>query len=146
MAQINFYTLSSEDPVARLQFACRLAEKACSLGHQVYIETESAEQARAVDDLLWQFKAASFVPHRLAGSDIDKNIDNNVESVVIGSNAADSSHDDVFINLGNTACEAHQKFSRINEIVGVDKQSLEQGRIRYRYYKGLGYQPETHKL
>jgi len=141
MAQVNFYTLNSQQPEARLQFACRLTEKARSLGHRVFIQTESSHQAKLLDEMLWQFTASSFVPHALqdSGSSGD-------DCVTIGTNPRKGNHDDVLINLAPTASEAHGQFSRINEIISNDEDSLQQGRLRYRYYKEQGYQPETFKL
>ena len=72
MTQVNFYALSSPDQESRRQFACRLAEKAAQLGHRVFIQVDSAEQAAAMDTLLWQFKPSSFVPHALAESAVSE--------------------------------------------------------------------------
>ena len=68
MAQINFYALSSTDQNSRQQFACRLADKAVRLGHRVFLQVDSPEQARQMDALLWQFKPASFSWQKLAES------------------------------------------------------------------------------
>ena len=63
MTQVDFYVLKDDSALHRVQFACRLADKAYRLGHRVYIHTESAEQTRQLDDLLWTFQQNSFVPH-----------------------------------------------------------------------------------
>ena len=141
MTQVNFYALSSKESEARLQFACRLIEKAYSLGHTLYVQAESAAQAKSLDHMLWQYSPSSFVPHCLA--DADSSI---TEAVVIGEQLPPASHKDVLINLGPAASEAHGQFTRINEIIASDEESLQQGRKRYRYYRDQGYQPETFKL
>jgi DNA polymerase III subunit chi len=141
MAQVNFYTLSNKNSEARLQFACRLIEKAYSLGHKVYVHAESAEQARTLDELLWQFSPSSFVPHGLAATE-----SSDTEAVIIGDSLPDASHKDVLINLGQEACEAHGQFTRINEIITGDEDSLQQGRRRYRFCQDQGYQTDTFKL
>ncbi|PCJ22692.1 MAG: DNA polymerase III subunit chi [SAR86 cluster bacterium] len=141
MTQVSFYSLSSTNSDARMHFACRLTEKAYSLGHRVYIQAASTEQARSLDELLWQFSPSSFIPHAVANEKESENV-----SVVIGHTPPAEEHQDVFINLASQACESHSQFSRINEIITADKESLQQGRLRYRFYKEQGYQPETFKL
>lgn len=144
MTQINFYTLSEEGVDARIQFACRLIDKAWNLGHRVFIQTESAAQAKHLDDMLWQYKTTSFVPHCLLHDLSPKKA--GAEPVVISTELPNESHDDVLINLSADAQAQHLRFARINEIVAADPASLEQGRVRYRFYKGQGHQPATHKL
>lgn len=142
MTQVNFYTLPSSEAQARLLFVCRLAEKAYSLGHRTHIQTESESQAKLLDDLLWQYSASSFIPHSI-------HIDSGqicADPVSLGSSLAGAQHADVLINLGEQPVEAEEQFERINEVISADDESLEQGRIRYRFYQGKAYQIETFKL
>ncbi len=141
MTQVNFYTLSSKEESSRLQFACRLCEKAIILGHKIFVIAESEAQQNQLDDLLWEFKPASFVPH----AKIDqKDVSNH--SVLLCLNEVPDTANDVLINLGREACQQHAQFSRINEILSADQESLAAGRVAYRFYQSQGYQPETHKL
>ncbi|NKB32290.1 MAG: DNA polymerase III subunit chi [Pseudomonadales bacterium] len=137
MTQISFYSLSKGDEDTRLQFACRLVEKAFSLGHKIFIQVEDEQQQRLVDDLLWQFKASSFIPHAVTGE--------GTEAIEIGL-ASSPSHQDVLINLSAKQCEQHQQFKRINEIVGPDEDSLATGRQIYRFYQTQGFKPDNHKV
>ena len=139
MTQVNFYALSSPDQESRRQFACRLAEKAAQLGHRVFIQVDSAEQAAAMDTLLWQFKPSSFVPHALAGSAVS-------EPVIIGTEARQAEYEDVFINLSGHPCQHLTRYQRVNEIMSNDPDELQAGRQSYRFYQQKGLQPETHKL
>ena len=52
MTQVSFYTLGEEGLDARILFACRLTDKAWKLGHRVFIQTQSTEQAKRLDDML----------------------------------------------------------------------------------------------
>ncbi|MEA2080825.1 MAG: DNA polymerase III subunit chi, partial [Pseudomonadota bacterium] len=65
MTQVDFYLLQDDSAQNRISFACRLADKAYRLGNRVFIHTESAEQSRRLDDLLWTFQQNSFVPHAI---------------------------------------------------------------------------------
>ena len=138
MTQVNFYTLPSSELQARLQFVCRLTEKAFSLGHRIHIQTDSEQQSKLLDDLLWEYAPSSFIPHSSVNSDN--------EPVSIGTDLAAAIHADVLINLGEQPCQVEDRFSRINEVISSDKDSIEQGRDRYRYYKGKSYRIETFKL
>lgn len=143
MTQVNFYTLSSEDSQSRYQFACRLAEKAVALGHRVLINTGSAEQARQIDDLLWEFKPGSFIPHRIL---TDEKPILDTEQVLISTGTYPEEMEDVLINLREEPCQQTQRFNRINEILTADPELLEAGRNSYRFYQSRGLRPDTHKL
>ncbi len=131
MTQVNFYALSSGEDEARLRFACRLTEKASAMGHKVFILTENQQQAKLIDELLWQFNPASFVPHALVDEEPAS------EAVLIGIEAP-ATQSDVLINLGSGPCPGHQQFSRINEIMTTDEESLVRGRDCYRFYQAQG--------
>jgi len=141
VAQVNFYTLPSSGAQSRLLFVCKLTEKAYTLGHRIHIQTESDHQSKLLDDLLWQYAASSFIPHRA----LDEGSDSR-DPVSLGKSLAGAKHADVLINLGKQASQAGDQFSRINEVISADPESLEQGRHRYRDYKGKNYQVETFKL
>jgi len=141
VTQVNFYTLPSSEAQSRLLFVCRLTEKAYSLGHRIHIQTESDQQSKLLDDLLWQYAPSSFIPH----STLDGSSDN-CDPVSVGTSLAGAKHADVLINLGKQASQAGDQFSRINEVISADSESLELGRHRYRDYKKKDCQIETFKL
>lgn len=141
MTQVNFYTLPSSEAQSRLLFVCRLTEKAYSLGHRIHIQTESEQQSKLLDDLLWQYASSSFIPHRTLDASSDGS-----DPVSLGTTLAGAKHADVLINLSKQASQAADQFARINEVISADPESLEQGRNRYRDYKRKDYQIETFKL
>lgn len=141
MTQVSFYALSSIDQDSRQQFACRLAEKAVHLGHRVFIQVDSLEQARHIDTLLWQFKPASFLPHAIVEPGQPA-----AEPLMIGTESDQGAFDDVFINLSGTPCQNLDRYQRVNEVLSADPDELDLGRRSYRYYQQQGFKPETHKL
>ena len=141
MAQISFYSLKDADPVSRLHFACRLTEKARSLGHRVFIQAESPSQVEALDKLLWEFKPSAFLPHTVNETERP-----DTEPVAVGTARQLEFHSDVLINLADEPVHSHQRFNRINEIVCADPDITARGREHYRYYQGEGYEIETFKL
>ena len=141
MAQVNFYTIPSSEAQSRLLFVCRLTEKAYTLGHRIHIQTESDQQSKLLDDLLWQYAASSFIPHMTLDDSGDSR-----DSVSLGTSLAGAKHADVLINPGKQASQAGDQFSRLNEVISADHESLKQGRNRYRDYKRKNYQVATFKL
>jgi DNA polymerase IIIc chi subunit len=66
MTRVDFYVLEPPSAAGHDRMMCRIVEKAWQQGHGVYVQCEDDAQARAFDDLLWQFQDTSFVPHALA--------------------------------------------------------------------------------
>ena len=141
MPQIDFYVLTNRLPNGRLMLACRLAEKAFLRGHRVYIHAPSKIQAIQLDELLWTFRAGSFVPHSLHGSNQDAAV-----PILIGYQEDIPNEDDVLINLSSTIPTFFEQFQRIVELVGEEQEQRAQARERYRFYRDRGHHPATHKL
>ncbi|MDP4869294.1 MAG: DNA polymerase III subunit chi, partial [Gammaproteobacteria bacterium] len=68
MTQINFYNLQQDTEQMRKLFACRLTEKALSLGHRVCLFAGSEAIASEIDALLWSFSSTSFIPHSIVAA------------------------------------------------------------------------------
>lgn len=142
MTRVDFYLLSQAQPADRDRFICRLTEKAFRLGHRVFLQTDSGEQARQLDDLLWSFRDRSFIPHGLA-SKVDGDPD---FPVVIGQNEAPQGQYDLLINAGETIPEYFSRFERVAEPVLNEDSAKARGREHYRFYRDRGYPLETHRL
>ncbi len=138
MTQVDFYILATS---AREHTACKLAEKAWSLGHHVYIHTTSANQARHMDELLWTFREGSFLPHEQyqAGQKGDS-------PILIGADEAPDTTSDVLINLAHDVPLFFSRFLRVAEIIGSDNTAKSSGRERFRFYRDRGYPLNTHTL
>ena len=66
--QVDFYHLSAA-PLARV--LPQIAEKVVAGGGRLLIVTGEAEQAAAIDRLLWSYRPDSFLPHGRAGTASD---------------------------------------------------------------------------
>ncbi len=141
MSRIDFYVFPGRGVSARSMLACRLTEKAYGLGHKIYIHTDSAEQARYLDDLLWTFRQGSFIPHALCPAP-----PNDASPVLIGWQGAPSNRQEVLINLGTQVPDFFEHFERVVELVDQDPETLKQSRTRFRAYREQGCEPETVKL
>ena len=140
MTQVDFYVLKDDSALNRVQFACRLADKAYRLGHCIYIHTESAEQTRQLDDLLWTFQQNSFVPHCVYQDAGD------TPPPVMLSHDAEPDAGKVLINLAGEVPLFFSRFERVAELVNQDESIRRQGRGRYSFYKERGYPLRTHEI
>ncbi len=139
--RVDFYILSGTDAGSRLQFACRLTEKAYKLDNKTHAHVTGAAQARQLDELLWTFRQGSFIPHEITGSTPQADT-----PVTIGHDGKATLTGDLLINLADKIPPFFDQFSRIAEIVDSSAECRQHGRERYSFYRDNGYSPETHKL
>ena len=144
MTRVDFYVLENASS-DNLTFACRLVEKAFLAGHRVHIATASAEEAGRMDNLLWTFRAGSFVPHRLT---TQRPADEPLATPVTIGNTPETAGDqpDVLVNLSSTPPREPARFRRVAEIVATDAASKDAARERYRQYRALGCELHSHTI
>jgi len=141
MPKIDFYILPESDTTARLQFACRLIEKAYKQKHRIYIHAENKMLAHQLDEMLWTFRDDSFLPHNLYGEGPEP-----VPPIQIGFDLTPENHRDILMNLSNQTPQFFSQFQRLLEIVAHDSTAQEAARERYRHYRAQNFEITTHKL
>ncbi len=139
MTRVGFYVIQASGSQQRLQVAARLADKAFQRGHRVYINAADEQQAGELDQLLWSFRPASFLPHALHGREND-------EPVTIGWGQDPETHDDLLINLQLEIPRFFSRFRRVAEVVTQDSDSLEALRKSWLFYRDRGYKLDKHDL
>lgn len=137
MADISFYILPSESQQERLLFACRLIEKAYHSGCFCYVLTDTDAQSQHLDNLLWTFRAGSFIPHQIFTGAIPV-----IEQVLIGRHAPPEQWQKNVLNLSSCCVEAQ----RVLEILDNSETTKSIARQRYQHYKQAGHQLTTHKM
>lgn len=141
MTRIDFYITDSDQKSSRALLACRLAEKAYSLKNQIYIYTPDKLQAKELDDLLWTYRAGSFVPHQQLETQDDQAC-----PVLIGHAEAPEGLNQVLINMDTAVPLFFSRFERVVEIVNQDETQRQQARDRFKFYRDRGYDLHTHNL
>jgi DNA polymerase-3 subunit chi len=139
--RIDFYVLPDQQENGRALLACRVTDKAYSLGHTVYLFTASEAQAAALDDLLWIFRQDSFIPHErypLVGAD--------GSPVLIGTASPAEVNAQVLINFTLTLPAGFERFERVVELVDQQPEVLAKSRERFKQYRDHGCTPESHRL
>jgi DNA polymerase-3 subunit chi len=141
VTQVDFYILADDSVEARLRVACRLADKAVQRQLGVFLLVESEQDAQKLDELLWTFRAGSFVPHAL-----DEEAAAGDAPIHIGHGEQPSHHDEVLINLAPEVPLFFSRFDRVAEPVDADPPARAASRERFKFYRDRGYQPNVHKL
>ena len=139
MTLVGFYVMQTSDPDQRLRVAARLADKAFQRGHRIFINTTDEAQAAVLDELLWNFRPTSFVPHGLHGQE-------HSETIAIGWGQEPVNHNDLLINLQLEIPSFFSRFQRVAEVVTQEPDSLAALRKSWTFYKDRGYQLEKHDL
>ncbi|MCY1395975.1 DNA polymerase III subunit chi [compost metagenome] len=139
MTKVDFYILPSPSPTARLDFACKLTEKAWRLGHRIYLHCSDATQRDELDARLWRFKGESFIPHNCAEDDPDA-------CIVLGLGPEAGAHQDLLVNLALNVPPFFKHFARVAEVVVEEPAIRQAARESYRYYREQGYPLQNHRL
>jgi DNA polymerase III subunit chi len=135
----DYYILPSSDHDSRELLACKLCEKALSLGQRIHIHTENEADLHQLDQTLWNFRSDSFVPHAILGTELKS-------PVSIACGELPSEPIDLFINLGLTAPEGCQSASRCIEIVTQSETVLAATRHSWAARKAAGWELQRQDL
>ncbi len=140
MTQVDFYVIDSPSADSHDRMICRIVEKAWQQGHTVYVHCGDQNAVGSIDDLLWQFKDVSFVPHTIEGDD------SNPAPVALGTAAATAGHSDVLVNLSLEVPDGASSYGRLIETAGYDDATRTAARKRYRHYQDQGFPLKTHNV
>ena len=133
MPRADFYLIAKprfrEQP---LQLVCELARKAHDANLWTLVLARDAVQAEALDDLLWDMGEDVFIPHQIAGVDVDED----EAAVLIAPPEVDAPLRPLVINLRDAAVEG--SFERVLEVVPADDSARGPLRERWKQYKARG--------
>ncbi|WP_017446334.1 DNA polymerase III subunit chi [Gayadomonas joobiniege] len=140
-AQVTFYLLPEEGspggPSSAQLYACQLASEYYRKRQSLFIYCAGQTQAEQIDELLWQFDPARFVPHQLQGEKSRKR-----PPVEVGYQASQQGFH-ILINLTDEVPEFAGQFRQIFDFVPADNSGKEKARSRYKNYRAAGYELTT---
>jgi DNA polymerase-3 subunit chi len=136
---VDFYVLTATAPSAG-HLACRLCLKAWEEGHLVTVLASGEDEARRLDELMWDFPAGRFLPHELG------QVDGDVPIAILSAPEQIPATRDVVVNLTSEAVPEPGRFRRLLEIVPADSRLRESSRIKFRAYRSLGLEPRHHEM
>ena len=137
--QVDFYLLGETSPGAD-KLACRLALMALERKQKIFIITDSKRAGKQLDELMWQYPEGRFLPHAMIGEQ-----DSTKAPVQIGT-LSGLNPADVVINLCHEAVPQPERFSRVLEIVPYADDEKAASRVKFRVYRNLGLDPQTHEI
>lgn len=137
--KVEFYVLPSTQTADRLIAACRLAHKAWRAGFMTFIRCSDTAQQAEVDDLLWTFRRASFIPHESYSATAQA-------PVLVGIDQRPHFDNGVLINLNAELPPHLDCFTRVIEIVNQAPEQLNISRQNFVRYREQGYQPARVEL
>lgn len=139
MPQIDFYIVDDSTKDAWLRYACRLIEKAYTLGMHIHVHTPNEGLTMQMDELLWVFRDRSFIPHQLICAE------NELCAVTLNHEQLPF-HRELLVNLSPTAPDFFHEFDRVVEVVGSDASMKQHARDRFRFYRDKGEEPTHHQV
>ena len=139
--RVDFYLLDSDQEQDRWLLACRLLEKAYTRGHRVYVSCNHKNDAEFLDELIWTFKEASFIPHNLQGEGPEP-----PPPIQIGYEREPRGFNDILLNLSDSIPPFYTRFKRVMELVSNIEIAKEQSRFRYKDYKAKGCELHIHRI
>ena len=141
MPRADFYLIAKprfrEQP---LLLVCELARKAVHSSQPLLVLAASVEQAEMLDDLLWSFDPDDYLPHQIAGLDMDEE----EADVLIVPPDIDAPMRPLVLNLRDAPAAGN--FERVLEVVPVDDSARGPLRERWKHYKDLGFEVNKHDM
>jgi DNA polymerase-3 subunit chi len=141
--RVDFYVLKSAAATQRWAFACRLTEKAYLRDLRIVIVNDTLADAQALDDLLWTFNERSFIPHKIC---LDERSLDPATKVHLTVEPTVPSGADLLVNLAARLPAQWERYPRIAEIIDADEERRRLGRERFKSYRDLKVELETHQL
>ena len=124
----------------KLAYSCRLLRKAYFSGAKITVIGEP-EMLTELDQLLWCFSPAEFLPHCNADA---ASCTLAATPIFLAESPAASPHSDVLVNLGQAVPAQFERFGRFIEVVAVASDDAAAGRSRWKHYARRGYTPIKH--
>jgi DNA polymerase-3 subunit chi len=137
--RVDFYLLQSGSTEAQLQLTCRLCAKTYASGQRAHVVTPDPDTAARLDSLLWHFDDQSFIPHGRIGEP-------EAEGAPITIGPPESAPEtDILLNL-DTEIPTTTSCQRVLEVVPADESSRQAARVRYKQYRDLNADLNTHEI
>ena len=141
MPRADFYLIAKDRFRAQpLRLVCELARKAHDAGLWTLVLARDAAQAEQLDDLLWDMGEEVYIPHQIAGADVDEE----EAAVLIAPPDVDAPLRPLVINLRDAAVEG--TFDRVLEVVPADPEARGPLRERWKHYQARGLDVSKHDM
>ena len=141
MPRADFYLIAKPRFRAEpLRLVCELARKAHDAGQWTLVLARDQAQAEQLDDLLWDMGEDAYIPHQIAGADIEEE----EAAVLIAPPGIDAPLRPLVINLRDAAVDG--AFERVLEVVPADESARGPLRERWKQYQARGFELNKHDM
>lgn len=141
MTQVEFHIQEeASGDKAYLQLIGQQIQHWYRQSRKIYIHAQNEEQAKAIDEWLWNQELEDFIPHNLVGEGPNK-----APPVQIGFQEPPSNQHDCLINLCTEVPKFFSYFLQCIELVPNKEEAKEKARERYKFYRRHGYPLKHHK-
>jgi len=141
VARADFYLIAKprfrEDPLLLVR---ELVRKAWAAELWMLVLARDAAQAERLDDLLWDTGEDEFIPHQIAGREVQ----DEDTPVLIAAPDADAPMRPLVLNLRDAPVAGG--FERVLEVVPADESARGPLRERWKHYKALGFELNKHDM
>jgi DNA polymerase III subunit chi len=117
-----------------LRLVCELARKAFDAGQWTLVLARDHAQAEQLDDLLWDMGEDAYIPHQIAGADVEEE----EAAVLIAPPDVDAPLRPLVINLRDAVVDG--SFERVLEVVPADESARGPLRERWKQYQSRGFE------
>jgi DNA polymerase-3 subunit chi len=140
MPRADFYLIAKPRFRAEpLRLACELVRKAYDSGQWTLVLARDAQQAEALDDLLWDMGDDAYLPHQIAGDEEDDQT-----PILIAAPEFDAPLRPLVVNLRDHAVDG--AFERVLEVVPADESTRGPLRERWKQYQARGFELHKHDM
>ena len=135
-----FYILNNDpSPKGRILYACRIIAKAYNNNHQIYVHTNSLDEAQNFDTQLWTFNDISFIPHEIYTPNSNLDI-----PILIGyGDNFPARTNNILVNFTHEIAPFYRQFGHIIEIIPNEENLKATARQRFQIYQKDGYTTEV---
>ncbi len=141
MARADFYLIAKprfrEDPLLLVR---ELVRKAWAAELWMLVLARDAAQAERLDDLLWDTGEDEFIPHQIAGREVQ---DEDTPVLIVAPDA-DAPMRPLVLNLRDAPVAGG--FERVLEVVPADESARGPLRERWKHYKAQGLELNKHDM
>ena len=141
MPRADFYLIAKprfrSEP---LRLVCELARKAHDAGLFTLVLARDAAQAEQIDDLLWDMGDEVYIPHQIAGADVEEE----EAAVLIAAPDVDAALRPLVINLRDAPVDG--SFERVLEVVPADESARGPLRERWKHYQARGLELKKYDM
>lgn len=131
MTRIDFHSNVPD----KLNYTCRLIRKARAAQCKIVVFDSNKAQLEALNNALWTFSEADFLPHVMAGDRLAEQ----TPVILTYDDTVPLPHHDILINLTDISPAHFDQFERMIEIIAIDENAKLAGRERYRFYQQQGH-------